>query len=91
MTDSNTIIIRKLDEILNEFESLKHRLDVLENSIKQDTQKMSSHVDLVETIYDNVKKPLNNLYYSVTGNHRLLPDTTHTQTPIDTIYDTSLV
>ena len=47
-----TSIEEKLDNILN----------MLKNDIQKDCQKMSSHIDFIETVYENVKNPLGYLF-----------------------------
>ena len=53
----------KLDNLINILSIVDKKndiaLNILEHDIKEDCEKMSSHINFVETIYDNVKYPLN--------------------------------
>ena len=45
------ILENKMDKII----------DLMENSIKPNCEKMSYHIDFIEKIYQNVKNPLNSI------------------------------
>lgn len=52
----------KLDLILNKLNQLEKKIDKINEKIDQslldNCQKMSDHIDFIETVYDNVKNPL---------------------------------
>jgi len=54
----NTILY----ELINKVDILEEKLDsiikILNNDIKTNTEKMGSHIDFIENIYENVKSPL---------------------------------
>ena len=88
------IIINYMDEILlkknenleninKKLENIEKRIDILENKVDgeiiNECKKMGSHIDFVETVYENVKHPLgyiNNKIKSIIGNE----DTTYSLT-----------
>tara|TARA_B110000967_G_scaffold75553_1_gene78217 strand:- start:573 stop:809 length:237 start_codon:yes stop_codon:yes gene_type:complete len=49
-------------EIKIRFDNLEKKLDLilllLENDVKPNCNKMSSHIDFIDTVYENVKNPL---------------------------------
>ena len=51
-----------MEEINNRLDILEDKLDrilnILEGELKENCAKMGSHIDFVETVYDNVKRPL---------------------------------
>ena len=51
-----------IEKLEKKVDKLEEKLDYLIKSIdehlKPDTKKMSSHIDFIETIYDNIKNPL---------------------------------
>ena len=57
----------KLNDRINILEiKMDKIIDLMENSIKPNCEKMSYHIDFIERIYQNVKNPLNsicNLFY----------------------------
>lgn len=55
-TDKQTETIEKRLEIIET--KLDSILDLLQNDIGTKCSKMSSHIDFIETIYENIKYPL---------------------------------
>jgi len=88
------IIINYMDEILlkinenleninKKLDNIEERITILENKVDRELikecKKMGSHIDFVETVYDNVKHPLgyiNNKLKSIIGKE----DTTYSLT-----------
>jgi len=52
----------KIKLLEDKIDNIEKKLDELLNLIKEEvcpnTNKMSSHIDFIETVYDNVKNPL---------------------------------
>ncbi len=51
----------KLDKIEDRIEKLEEKIDYLIELMKENSQKcekMSNHIDFIDSIYDNVKSPL---------------------------------
>ena len=54
--------IDKLNERIGILENKMDKIiDLMENSIKPNCEKMSYHIDFIEKIYQNVKNPLNSI------------------------------
>jgi len=52
--------IKSLEEKINNIDSkLNKIIDLLEIDISTNCKKMNTHIDFIETIYENVKHPLN--------------------------------
>ena len=48
-------------ELKNEIKNINKKLDIIINILEKNTQscnKMSSHIDFVENVYDTIKSPL---------------------------------
>tara|TARA_Y100000389_G_C17345802_1_gene455768 strand:+ start:429 stop:659 length:231 start_codon:yes stop_codon:yes gene_type:complete len=49
----------KLEERIDNIEKKIDKLiDLIENNVEPNTNKMSNHIDFIETVYDNIKNPL---------------------------------
>jgi len=48
-------IEKKLDKLIN----------LIENKVEPNTNKMSNHIDFIETVYDNIKNPLGYFMYKI--------------------------
>ena len=48
-------IEKKLDKLIN----------LIENKVEPNTNKMSNHIDFIETVYDNIKNPLGYFIYKL--------------------------
>ena len=49
-----------MEERFNQIEQkLDLILEILQEDVKKNCEKMGSHIDFVENVYDNVKNPLN--------------------------------
>ena len=46
---------KRVDEIEKKLDKL---IDLIENKVEPNTNKMSNHIDFIETVYDNIKNPL---------------------------------
>jgi hypothetical protein len=68
--DNNKIIINLLYKVEKDILNLNDKINNLEDSIdkinskieteiKTDCKKMSEHIDFIENVYNNIKKPLN--------------------------------
>ena len=61
------ILNEKIEEMNDKIEKMNDKLDVICNNNKlheevfSECKKMSSHIDFVESVYDNMKHPLNYL------------------------------
>ena len=55
-------IEQKIDNIQQKIDNIEQKIDnimiLLNNDIKKNTEKMGSHIDFVENIYENIKSPL---------------------------------
>tara|TARA_B100000900_G_C20371775_1_gene630718 strand:- start:151 stop:393 length:243 start_codon:yes stop_codon:yes gene_type:complete len=55
-------ISKKLDNIDSKIKELEVKLDkiidLLENNVKPNCEKMNSHIDFIDGVYDTVKNPL---------------------------------
>ena len=62
MEDKLIVIENKLITIENKVACLETTLDkilsLLENNVSKNCEKMENHIDFIETVYDNVKHPL---------------------------------
>ena len=64
-----TTLNTNIQSMDNKLDKILEKLDV---EILQDCKKMSSHIDFIEQVYDNVKSPLNFICNSV-NNLSILP------------------
>ena len=70
----------KIEERLKNIElKLEIILKLLENDLKKNTEKMSNHIDFIETIYENIKNPLGYIcnkvnYFSKSEDHLSLEE-----------------
>lgn len=52
----------KVENLERKLDNLERKLDkiifILENDISSECNKMSKHIDFIDTVYDNVKNPL---------------------------------
>lgn len=46
---------KRIDDIEKKMDKL---IDLIENKVEPNTNKMSNHIDFIETVYDNIKNPL---------------------------------
>jgi archaellum component FlaC len=70
----------KIDERLKKIEcKLERILRILEDDLKKNTEKMSNHIDFIETVYENIKNPLGYIcnkvnYFSKSEDHLSLEE-----------------
>jgi len=70
----------KIEERLKKIElKLDIILKLLENDLKKNTEKMSNHIDFIETVYENIKNPLGYIcnkvnYFSKSEDHLSLEE-----------------
>ena len=50
--DNNKEILERIEERLDKI------FEILENRVTKNCEKMSNHIDFIDTVYDNVKSPL---------------------------------
>lgn len=64
------------EKIHNELKSINEKLDsileLLKNSIES-SDKMTDHIDFVESVYTTIKNPLNSIIQYVQGSNQSLP------------------
>jgi len=64
------------EKIHNELKSINEKLDsileLLKNS-KESSDKMTDHIDFVESVYTTIKNPLNSIIQYVQGSNQQLP------------------
>lgn len=64
-------INKNLENIDEKLENIEKRITVLENKVDgeliKECKKMGSHIDFVETVYDNVKHPLGYINNKIKG------------------------
>jgi len=72
----------KLDNIIKSLEQINERLEILENSndsIKENCNKMSEHIDFIEDTYQSLRTPLGylknrvNYILGIKNDHTVLP------------------
>lgn len=56
VTEQMLVLLEKINNIEHSLASLHHKID--QGDLAQNCQKMASHVDFVESVYENVKKPM---------------------------------
>tara|TARA_Y100000741_G_scaffold85279_1_gene62792 strand:- start:4170 stop:4427 length:258 start_codon:yes stop_codon:yes gene_type:complete len=64
-------INKNLENIDKKLEDIEDRMTILENKVDgeliKECKKMGSHIDFVETVYDNVKHPLGYINNKIKG------------------------
>lgn len=53
--------MRKIDDLEKKISSLEKKIDtliILLGDVKEDTRKMSNHIDFIDNVYTKVRKPL---------------------------------
>lgn len=67
----NDFLKKKLLDLESQFKTMEQKMDKILELLEKDCKKMSDHIDFVENVYDNVKKPfyyvmdkVNNLVYT---------------------------
>ena len=64
--DEEMYFYDKLDMILEKLQKLENRLERIEDKLEKNTedcQKMSSHIDFIESVYSGLKSPLEYMKY----------------------------
>lgn len=56
----------KVENIEKEMKVINEKLDKILALLETDCKKMSSHIDFIEEVYDNIKHPLNFVMNKVT-------------------------
>jgi hypothetical protein len=71
------LIIKKLDKLELKIQSIEEKIDnlnyKLDNNIINNCEKMGSHVDFVENVYEKVRYPLQYLSNKLSVNKNQLP------------------
>jgi len=66
MNDENIIeILKRIEERLDNIENIL-------NNTQKSAQKMEDHIDFVDTIYDNIKKPFSKILTYYNGNEVMI-------------------
>jgi hypothetical protein len=72
----------KLDILIESQNNILKRLDNMENKLKdieKDSNKMSSHIDFVECVYDKIKYPFHYLMNVVSKYPYMIKNSNHPQ------------
>lgn len=77
---SNELILNKLNCIESRLNKIEEKIDninyKLDNDIINNCEKMGSHVDFVENIYEKVRYPLQYISNKLSGTNNNLPEIT---------------
>jgi hypothetical protein len=75
--DIDFLKIKMLD-LESRFEIMEKKIDKMLELLEKDCKKMSAHIDFVENVYDNVKKPfyyvMNKVNHIVSGDTQTILD-----------------
>lgn len=74
---SNQDILNKLVEIQNDIQEIKNDVEILKTEIcnvRKDSNKMSTHIDFIDNVYDQVKHPLNFVCEKFYGVHKQIKE-----------------
>ena len=66
-------IEKKLEQIENDLKEINYKID---NNLINNCEKMGSHVDFVENVYNTVRSPLQYISNSITMKNNVLPQIT---------------
>lgn len=66
-------IEKKLEQIENDLKDINYKID---NNLINNCEKMGSHVDFVENVYNTVRSPLQYISNSITMKNSVLPQIT---------------
>ena len=66
-------IEQKLEQIGNDIKNINYKID---NNLINNCEKMGSHVDFVENVYNTVRSPLQYISNSITMKNNVLPQIT---------------
>lgn len=66
-------IEQKLEQIENDIKNINYKID---NNLINNCEKMGSHVDFVENVYNTVRSPLQYISNSITMKNNVLPQIT---------------
>lgn len=66
-------IEQKLEQIENDIKNINYKID---NNLINNCEKMGSHVDFVENVYNTVRSPLQYISNSITMKNSVLPQIT---------------
>ncbi len=64
--DEETYFYDKLDVVLEKLEKIENKLVTIEDKLEKNTedcQKMTSHIDFIESVYSGLKSPLEYMKY----------------------------
>ena len=62
----------KMDEMIKyNNEALKRIEDKLDNKVTNECEKMGSHIDFVESVYERLRHPIDSICYLYSGNKHI--------------------
>jgi hypothetical protein len=83
----NDFLKKKLLDLESQFKTMEQKMDRILELLEKDCKKMTDHIDFVENVYDNVKKPfyyvMDKVNFMVSGDNKSILDYDGDDHPIE--------